>query len=254
MRNLQLVSGGCALLFALAVNSPASAVLYTASGFDPANEAVSASADITLGAGTITIVLKNLQQNPISAGQLVNGVQFDATGASSSGNLTRTASGLVTTINISNDTYSAGVSDLLTRWKGTETGSTIKLTTLSGGNPDRLIIGPDSKGNFDPTLGGLYTNANNSILGDNPSILGTATFVLTVAGITSNSVLSNVRILFGTSSDYQVASCGPPGTDCAAPPPGETPVPGAAFLMGSVLAGGAGFGAWRRRRPNKFAA
>ena len=36
--------------------------------------------------------------------------------------------------------------------------------------------------------------------------------------------------------------------------PGETPIPGAAFLMGSVLAGGAGFGAWRRRRREKFAA
>ncbi len=35
--------------------------------------------------------------------------------------------------------------------------------------------------------------------------------------------------------------------------PGSTPVPGAAFLMGSILAGGAGFGAWRRRR-NKLAA
>ena len=30
--------------------------------------------------------------------------------------------------------------------------------------------------------------------------------------------------------------------------PGQTPVPGAALLMGSVLASGAGFGAWRRRR------
>jgi hypothetical protein len=38
------------------------------------------------------------------------------------------------------------------------------------------------------------------------------------------------------------------------PEPGQTPIPGAAFLMGSVLAGGAGFGAWRRRRREKFAA
>jgi len=38
------------------------------------------------------------------------------------------------------------------------------------------------------------------------------------------------------------------GAGCGGPGPGETPIPGAAFLMGSVLAGGAGFGAWRRRR------
>jgi hypothetical protein len=52
--------------------------------------------------------------------------------------------------------------------------------------------------------------------------------------------------LYGTS-------CGPTGSGCA-PEPGQTPIPGAAFLMGSVLAGGAGFGAWRRRRREKFAA
>jgi hypothetical protein len=45
------------------------------------------------------------------------------------------------------------------------------------------------------------------------------------------------------------------GPNCGPNPgPGETPIPGAAFLMGSVLAGGAGFGAWRRRRREKFAA
>jgi hypothetical protein len=37
------------------------------------------------------------------------------------------------------------------------------------------------------------------------------------------------------------------GTACG-PPPNGTPIPGAAMLFGSVLAGGAGFGAWRRRR------
>jgi hypothetical protein len=40
------------------------------------------------------------------------------------------------------------------------------------------------------------------------------------------------------------------GTDPGNPNPGTspTPLPGAAFLMGTVLASGAGFGAWRRRR------
>jgi hypothetical protein len=39
------------------------------------------------------------------------------------------------------------------------------------------------------------------------------------------------------------------GPNCGPNPgPGEAPIPGAAFLMGSVIATGAGFGAWRRRR------
>jgi len=36
--------------------------------------------------------------------------------------------------------------------------------------------------------------------------------------------------------------------DAVAEAPAPTPLPGAALLLGSVLAGGTGFGAWRRRR------
>jgi hypothetical protein len=44
--------------------------------------------------------------------------------------------------------------------------------------------------------------------------------------------------------------CTGPNCGGGGPNPPGTPIPGAAFLMGSVLAGGAGFGAWRRRRRN----
>jgi hypothetical protein len=40
--------------------------------------------------------------------------------------------------------------------------------------------------------------------------------------------------------------------DFTADGPGQTPVPGAAWLRGTVL-GGAGFGAWRRRRKSQAA-
>ena len=49
---------------------------------------------------------------------------------------------------------------------------------------------------------------------------------------------------------FNCPDCGGPGPN---PGPGETPIPGAAFLMGSVLAGGAGFGAWKRRRKIQIA-
>ena len=54
-------------------------------------------------------------------------------------------------------------------------------------------------------------------------------------------------------SELQTVTC-TDGSCVPNPGPGETPIPGAAFLMGSVLAGGAGFGAWRRRRREKFVA
>jgi hypothetical protein len=232
----------------------ANAVTYSFTGTTAGGATVSAKADVTLGAGTVTIILTDLLQNPTSAGQLVSGFQFNATGVTGSGALTTLNSALVSTIaSDGTGNYTAGVSDPLTRWTASHTNSTVKLTTLSGGNPDRLIIGPDSKGNFDPTLGGKYSNANPSIRGngnpnsgDNPSILGSAMFVLTLPGIAPDSLLSNVRILFGTGTDYASVCT----TNCPqnAPPPGQTPVPGAAWLMGSVIGIGIGAARLRRRR------
>jgi hypothetical protein len=75
-----------------------------------------------------------------------------------------------------------------------------------------------------------------------------AAFILP-AGVTSgNWSISGAQALSHVNLYGQVcptSGCPDPGPG---PGPGQTPIPGAAFLMGSVLAGGAGFGAWRRRR------
>jgi hypothetical protein len=250
--------GALALAAAVSFAPSANAVTYSFSGQSAGGATVNAKADVTLGAGTVTIILTDLLQNPTSAGQLVSGFQFDATGVTGSGALATLNSGLVTTIaSDGTGNYSAGVADSLTRWTASHTNSTVKLTTLSGGNPNRLIIGPDSSGNLDPSLGGKYSNANASIRGngnpnsgDNPSILGSATFVLSIAGITTDSLLSNIRILFGTGTDYASVCT----TDCpqnAPPPPPAVPVPGAAWLMGSVVGLGLGAAQLRRRRRVK---
>ena len=51
-------------------------------------------------------------------------------------------------------------------------------------------------------------------------------------------------------SNLRVYNCTDGCPDAAPPPPGEVPLPAAVWLMGTMLAGGAGFGAWRRRRKN----
>ena len=45
-------------------------------------------------------------------------------------------------------------------------------------------------------------------------------------------------------------------TDCTgnSPPPDPTPIPGAVWLFGTVIAGGVGFGRWRRKRKNAASA
>jgi hypothetical protein len=70
-----------------------------------------------------------------------------------------------------------------------------------------LIIGPDNKGGFNYATG-AYSNANSSITGNsgnpngiNPTVLGSATFDLAIAGITATSAISGVQIEFGTQPE-----------------------------------------------------
>jgi hypothetical protein len=205
---------------------------------------VSAKAVFSLSGNNLVITLTDLLSNPTSAGQLVSGIQFVEGSATGSGNLTTVNSGLVTTI-AGNGTFTAGVADPLTRWKASEAGTTITFTTLSGGNPDRLIIGPPNGSN-------VYSASNNSITGDNPNVLSSPTFTITIPGVTSltnlTTDISNVFIMFGTASpthDLVQANC----TDCTTGGGGDTatPLPGALPLFASG-GGLLGFLGWRRKR------
>ena len=201
---------------------------------------VSAKVDFTVNNGSIEVVLTNLTQNPVDVPKLLSAIEFTATGASGSGELATVNSALITNVS-AGGAYTAGVADPLTRWKATGTGTTIALTTLSGGNPDRLIIGPDSLGNFNPALGGLFSNANAGVIGDNPLALGSATFTVTTPGVTTSSVIDNVVFQFGTTAgSNQVRGVQP------FPP---TSVPEPATVYGASLAVFlAVFCSWRRRK------
>jgi hypothetical protein len=161
---------------------------------------VDATADFTLGHGTLEIVLTDLLQNPTSDAQLVSGVTFTVSGATGSGLLT-SASGLDSSVNTKLGTYTAGAASTLPHWSLL---STSDLTTLSGKKPNELIIGPDDHGGFNPALG-KYTHANSSISQHNPVVLGVGTFDLSIPGITGSSIISDVSIQFGTTG-YSVGA------------------------------------------------
>src|ERR1700744_187072 len=136
----------CTLAGLLTINANASITFQTLGGsMDGSSESVSADAVFTLGNGTLTIVLDNLQENPTSAGQLLSGVSFDISGLSGSGSLSSVNSGSVTTIS-SSGSYTTGTADSLSVWKATHSGQNINLTALTGGKTKDLIIGPDSHG------------------------------------------------------------------------------------------------------------
>lgn len=203
-----------------------------------ANEALSAEAEFTLGNGTIVITLTNLLGNPKSDAQEISAIVFKVSGLSGNGALATVNSGEITTI-VSGGSYTPGAADPLTRWKASHASDLVTLTTLSGGQPNRLIIGPDDQGNFDPSLGGKYSNANASIIVHQPSVLGTATFTITAAGVTPNSVLSDVVFQFGTAAGRNLADGFPPN---AIPEPSS-------IVMISTAACAAGLALRRRRRP-----
>src|SRR5260221_4728056 len=133
----------CLLAVVMTAQSAQAGFLYsTSAGATTSGGPVSAQAFFTLHNGSITITLTNLLKNPTADSQLITGISFRVTGATNSGPLTTVNSGKISTIS-SGGAYTSGVTDPLTRWKATESASAINLTTLSGGQPNRGIIGPE---------------------------------------------------------------------------------------------------------------
>ncbi|MCE5268549.1 MAG: hypothetical protein LLG00_11755 [Planctomycetaceae bacterium] len=199
------------------------AIVYcTPTGSTLSDGPVDAQATFTLDNGIVTVVLTNLEGNPTSSGQLISGIRFAVADATGSGLLTTTNSGLISTIEISGS-YLAGSGDSLTRWEANEAGTTVTLSSLSGGQPNRLIIGPDSAGGF--TGAGTYSNANASIGNFNPSVLGTGEFAIGVPGVGGGSGIGDVAFLFGTEP---AAVPGEPCNENAVPEP-------VAFIVWSCL-------------------
>jgi hypothetical protein len=198
-----------------------------------------ASASINNTTGVVTIT--NSFASTHSAADLISGLLI--TFATTPGTVALTTSaGQLINMDAGADTGTlvAGSPD---HWNVAQSGKVVTLATvgLGGGMPRNMIIGPGTGASSPFT----YTGINSSVDNFNNSIWKTGTFTLSgIVGL----VVSGVKFEYGTGPDT-ISYLIPPGScDGCAPGPGETPIPGTIFLMGSVLGAGIGVSALRRRR------
>jgi hypothetical protein len=198
-------------------NAYASFVFVTPAGSMAGGQPVDAMATFTFGTDTLEIVLQNLEANPTSVIQALSDLEFTLGTAAGTSSLTG-SSGLERTI-AADGTFTDG-SMVSTGWALSGSGTTFTLDVLGTPTaPTHLIIGPPGPGN-------VYSNANGSIAGNkphNPFLAESATFDLSLMGVSADTTITSVTFSFGTTEGAAVVT----GT-----PIPEVPEPGSLALLG----------------------
>jgi hypothetical protein len=220
-------------------------------GVDSAGDAVKAEATFTTGDGTITITLQNLIVNQTDVGQNVSDLLFNVSGSPTNAMITSSSALTRTVANDGTGSYTDSATASSTGWVlGSTAGSPIHLNGLAATyTPTHTLIGlPDPVTN-------TYSNANSSITGTlhsdshQPFIRNTATFTLSVTGVTADTTISGVQFSFGTTAGDDVGSTGGGVITNV-----TTPAPSSALLLGIGSLGLVGFVGLRRWRQATAAA
>jgi len=205
------------LIASAALSANASIISFNTPGgaTNSVGYAVDASATLaTNNNGTITVTLNNLEANPHDATQVLSGFFFSLSSVPTTAlNTTSTPSGSL--IGISDTLVVTTDPGPVASWTLTSSGATIHLDSLPSA-ADQTIIGP-----------GPYTNANGSIAGNNghnPFLNGTATFTLTVGGVTADTIVTDSAFAFSTHEGHVVSGV------VSADPISPVPEPGTVFL------------------------
>lgn len=218
-------------------NAQTTITFDTPAGATTSGGAVDASATFTISGDTISITLTNLEANPTSVAQALSGLNFTLSTGETSGTLTSSSAQQVTILG--NQTFTLG-STAATGWGlNNNVSGGLQLTALGFSGPATLLIGPAG--------GATYSDANGSIAGNNPHnpfLDQTATFTITIAGLSDSATISSATFLFGTDAENTESVPGVPES------PTVTPEPTTMLLFGSGLAA---LGAALRRRARSAA-
>jgi hypothetical protein len=170
----------------------------TPTGASTGGQPVAARATFTTSVNQVTILLENLQANPASIVQCLSGLRFTIGSGENSGSLS-SSSGIER--NIANDGTYADAGAAATGWSLSTAGSDLKLNLLgTPTSPDHTIIGPPDGSN-------RYSAGNGSIVnGTHSPFMGlSATFTLSVPGVTAQSTISSVTFQFNTGGNNNVS-------------------------------------------------
>jgi hypothetical protein len=159
---------------------PAHAALFTANGSDLDGTLVG-TANITVGNGSLTVVLTDTGTGQVSSGQTISDVTFNVSGITGISNFTQSGS----LINVNDNGTETPIAGSPIHWASTLVVTNVHLTTLTGGQPFDLIVGSNP-------------NQNNGFDNFNPYINQTGTFTLACTGCTTSSNIFGVSLSFGT--------------------------------------------------------
>jgi hypothetical protein len=207
-----LARAGAALL-AVALAAPVSRadveIFNMPTGSTVADGPVNATATFTISAGHITITIRDLEVNPTSVGQTINGVSFALSNGTTAGSLS-SQKGIQRSVTSKSpggytDVGSPASPDTGSKiWNYNQANLGIEVTSLGNHAAVPTVIG-------DPNGSNAYSNANGSITGNhNPFLAGTVTLVLNIAGVASGTTITKMHFQFGTSEGEGTVGGKPP--------------------------------------------
>lgn len=208
-KNLAITMLGSAAFLGVLVPSSYATLTYQSSFISNGGAAVNAMAFINISGSTMSVTLIDLQANPGSVANILNGIQINISGVTGVSGLTADSAKTADIDSNGNYNPTTTAGSIIASPSGWTVGgsSTITLSALGTGNPQFLIIGPDANNNFTDGSGNPgYTAAHGSIAGNgphNPFILGQETFYFNLSGSGySESTIQGITFLFGTGCDY----------------------------------------------------